>query len=166
MEPILLTSFIRFVFGKFQLELDSEASNRRAADQGNYARALPTLLSLLIFAFVYELLLVYDALRSQNTIQIIGLVAMNVGILIYTAIQKGQIYEAVKQLAKYNFISMNYFNEVEGYLTAIPCVVALGTALLAFVAWKLYGEFGWNIYKQIGADRRLRNRFFIYQVRT
>jgi len=61
---------------------------------------------------------------------------------------------------------MNYFNEVEGYLTAIPCVVALGTALLAFVAWKLYGEFGWNIYKQIGADRRLRNRFFIYQVRT
>jgi hypothetical protein len=89
---------------------------------------------------------------------------MNVGILIYTAIQKGQVFEAVKQLASFRFIDMEYYDEVQGYLTAIPCVVALGTVLLAFIAWKLYGEFGWNIYKQIGADRRLRNRFFIYQV--
>lgn len=159
-----LTMLFRFVFARFRAEVLPEASNRQAANNGNYARAIPTLLSLLIFAFVYELVLVYDALRSQNTIQIIGLVIMNLGVLVYTAIQKGQVAEAVRELARLRFIDISYLDEISAYLIAIPCIVALATVLMAFVAWKLYGEFGWNIYKQIGADRRLRNRYFIYQV--
>ena len=110
------------------------------------------------------MILVYDALQAQNTIQIIGLVVMNLGILIYTAIQKDQIAQAFQALNKVELIDPDYWTIVKPYLIALPCIIALGTALLAFVAWKLYDEFAWTIYKQISADLRLKRRYLIYQV--
>ncbi|KAF2664114.1 hypothetical protein BT63DRAFT_101174 [Microthyrium microscopicum] len=153
-----------YIFGLFNSQLLPEARNPLSADKGNYTKAIPTDLSLLIFAFVYQLVLVYDALRSQNTIQVIGLVVMNLGIVVYCALQKEQVYQAAFNLNRQNFLPMSYWDQVDAYLTALPCVVALGSALLGFIAWKLYGEFGWNIYKQIGADRRMKNRYMIYQI--
>jgi hypothetical protein len=110
------------------------------------------------------MILVYDALQAQNTIQVIGLVAMNVGILIYTAIQKDQIKDAADGLMADKLIDLDYWTIVKPYLIALPCIIALGTVLLAFVAWKLYDEFAWTIYKQISADLRLKRRYLIYQV--
>jgi len=123
------------------------AQDFASGDKGGDSRAIPTYLALLIFGFVYQCVLVWDALRSQNTIQIIGIVIMNLGILVYTGIQKEQIHDAVINLNKNNFIDLGYWDEVIGYVIAVPCVVALGTVLLAFIAWKLYGEFGWKICK-------------------
>ena len=155
----------RYVFGQFQIELNPAANDRNAAGQGNWARAIPTYLSLLIFGFVYQLVLVYDALQAKNTIQVIGLVFMNVGILIYTGIQRDQINEAVTELNRYRFISLEFWDKINPVLIALPCLIALGTTILAFLAWQLYKEFGWVIYKQIGADLSMKRRFLIYQVR-
>lgn len=154
----------RYVFGKFQQALVPAATDQSSADTKKYSKAIPVDLSLLIFGFLYQLVLVWDALRSQNTIQIIGLVAMNFAITIYTAIQKDQVKTAVSNLVTGRFITWDYWDAVDSYLTALPCVVALGTIILGIIAWKLYGEFGWNIYKKIGADRRMKNRYLIYQV--
>jgi len=153
----------RFVFGKFQTDLADNADKN--PDVGTNARAIPTYLSLLIFGFVYQNVLVYDALQGQNTIQIIGLCIMNLGILVYTAIQRDQIHDATRQLFQHNLIEETYWADVQVYLIIIPCVIALGTALLGFIAWKLYDEFAWKIYKQISADLRLKRRYLIYQVR-
>ena len=51
-----------------------------------------------MFGYIYQLVLVYDALRLKNTIQVIGLCLYNVGILIYAAIQLDQIKDAVNKL--------------------------------------------------------------------
>jgi hypothetical protein len=110
------------------------------------------------------MVLVYDALRAQNTIQIIGLCVMNLGILVYTAIQKDQIEEAFQNLLDEDVIDPDYWSSVRPFLVALPCVIALGTIILSFIAWKLYDEFAWTIYKQISADLRLKRRFLIYQV--
>jgi hypothetical protein len=110
------------------------------------------------------MILVYDALRAQNTIQIIGLCVMNLGILVYTAIQKDQIEEAFQNLLDEDVIDPDYWGSVRPFLVALPCVIALGTIILSFIAWKLYDEFAWTIYKQISADLRLKRRFLIYQV--
>jgi hypothetical protein len=110
------------------------------------------------------MVLVYDALRAQNTIQIIGLCVMNLGILVYTAIQKDQIMEAFQPLLVENFIDPDYWTSVRPFLVALPCLIALGTIVLSFIAWKLYDEFAWTIYKQISADLRLKRRYLIYQV--
>jgi hypothetical protein len=130
----------------------------------SYTLTIPTYLALLIFAFVYQLILVYDALASKNTIQIIGLCAMNLAIMVYTAIQIDQINEAADSLLDLHFIHPEYWDVVKPYLYSLPCITALGSILLSFIAWKLYGEFAWTIYKQISADLRLKRRYLVYQI--
>jgi hypothetical protein len=142
----------------------SAARDPSAANNAQYAKAVPTDLTLLIFAFIYELVLVYDALRSQNTIQIIGICMMNFGILIYTGIQIDQVHTAVDMLSSLHFLSLTFWDQIRGYLVALPCLVCLGTTFMTFLAWKLYEEFGWSIYKQIGADLRMKRCYLLYQV--
>ena len=106
----------------------------------------------------------YDALRLKNTIQIIGLCLYNLGLLIYGSVQKDQIQEAVINLATRNEINNAIWAQTKPFLIAIPCVLAAGTVALSFVAWKLYDEFAWTIYKHISADLRLKRRYLTYQI--
>ena len=128
----------------------------------DYSRTIPTFLTLYIFGFIYELLLVYDALRLKNTIQVIGLCLFNLALLIYAAVQMDQIQEAVTNLG--GGIRPNAWPDSKPFLIAIPCVIAVGTAFMAFVAWKLYDEFAWTIYKHISADLRMKRRYLTFQV--
>jgi hypothetical protein len=118
-----------------------------------------------MFGFIYQIVLVYDALRLKNTIQVIGLVLYNIGILIYAAIQFDQIEEAVYALDKSAFILPHFWEKVKPMLVALPIVMAFMTVVFAFLAWKLYDEFAWTIYKHISADLRLKRRYLTYQVR-
>ena len=111
---------------------------------------------------MYELLLVWDALRLKNTIQVIGLCIYNLGLLIYAAVQIQEIDEAVKTLG--NRIDNNVWSAVRPFLIALPCIIAVGTLGMSFVARKLYDEFAWTIYKHISADLRMKRRYLTYQV--
>lgn len=127
-------------------------------------KAIPTFLALYIFGFIYQLFLVYDALRAKNTIQVIGLVALNVGLLIYGAVQLSTIKSGVKQFSGDQNSNEEVWDKVQPFLIAIPCILAVGTVLMAFVAWKLYDEFAWTIYKHISADLRMKKRYLTYQI--
>lgn len=106
----------------------------------------------------------YDALRLKNTIQVIGLCVYNVGLLIYAAVQMDQIKQAVSDLADAGAIDRGIWGQAQPFLVAIPCVIALGTVALSVVAWKLYDEFAWTIYKHISADLRMKRRYLTFQV--
>ena len=110
------------------------------------------------------MVLVYDALRLKNTIQIIGICVYNVGLLLYAAVQWSQIHDAINGL-KGN-IDENTWSAVRPFLIAIPCVIAVGTVAMSFVARKLYDEFAWTIYKHISADLKMKRRYLTYQVNT
>lgn len=129
-------------------------------------------MTLFIFGFIYQFILVFDALRLKNTIQIIGLCVCNLGFLIYAAVQMNQIRDAVLGLkdsnqqpsAGRNEAATKFWRETRPFLTAIPCVIAVGSICMSFVAWKLYNEFAWTIYKNISADLRLKRRYLAYQI--
>jgi len=136
-----------YVFATFQINhahFDNSASS---------SRTLPTFLSLYLFGFIYELVLVYDALRLKNTIQIIGICLCNVGLLIYGALQIEQVS-----------LDGGLYHETRPVLVSIPVIIALGSIILAFLAWKLYDEFAWTIYKHISADLRMKRRYLTYQI--
>jgi hypothetical protein len=130
--------------------------------QASQKRTIPTFLTLYIFGFVYQLVLVWDALRLKNTIQIIGLVLYNVGLLVYGAVQMEQIEDVANELTAE--VKSDVWKSTRPYLIAIPCILGLGTVLLAFAAWKLYDEFAWTIYKHISADLRMKRRFLTFQI--
>lgn len=106
----------------------------------------------------------WDALRLKNTIQIIGLVGLNVGLLIYGAVQMDQLHDAVKELRDNNQVHGDPWIATKPFLIAIPCILAFSTLCMAFVAYKLYNEFAWTIYKHISADLRMRRRYLTYQI--
>lgn len=156
-----------YVFGKFQASLLHKA--REDVDgQGPLSGALtiPTYLALFIFGFLYELVLVWDALRLKNTIQVIGICMYNLGMLIYAAVEMSQVDDAIHSLQSGDAIKPLTWNSLRPYLIATPCLIALCSVIMSFVAWKLYDEFAWTIYKQISADLRLKRRFLTYQVHS
>jgi len=83
--------------------------------------------------------------------------------MIYAAVEMDQVREAVAQLGPEN-IDTSTWTYLNPCLVATPCVIALGTVLLSLVAWKLYDEFAWTIYKHISADLRLKKRYLTYQI--
>ncbi|KAL8774069.1 MAG: hypothetical protein Q9209_001177, partial [Squamulea sp. 1 TL-2023] len=155
-QAAIVLAFEAYAFAKFQGSLHGNI------DDQSSSHTIPTFLALYIFGFLYQLLLVYDALRLKNTIQVIGLCIYNVGLLIYAAVQMDQIDEAIDQLAP-EHIDASVWDFERPYLIAIPCIIGLGTVLMAVIAWKLYDEFAWTIYKHISADLKMKRRYLTYQ---
>lgn len=158
LQTIITLGLECYVFGNFQTQLKPRGSKVPAS------KIIPTFLALYCFGFIYELVLVYDALRLKNTIQVIGLCICNIGLLVYGAVQVEQIRDTIGVLTVNGGISKEYWPQTEPFLIIIPCVVAMGTALMLIVAWKLYDEFAWTIYKHISADLRMKRRYLTYQV--
>lgn len=75
-----------------------------------------------------------------------------------------QIEDAIKILSKNDNIDIEVWDEMKPYLITIPCIIGLGTVLMSFIAWKLYDEFAWTIYKHISADLRMKRRYLTFQV--
>ncbi|KAL1992610.1 hypothetical protein VTN49DRAFT_4642 [Thermomyces lanuginosus] len=147
-----------YVFADFQIHLEPRA------DLSTSSKTIPTFLSLYIFGFIYELVLVYDALRLRNTIQIIGICICNIGLLIYGAVQIDQIQDAVGVLLDNDAIDTDVWAATKPILIAIPCILGLSSSLMIFISWKLYDEFAWTIYKHISADLRMKRRYLTYQI--
>jgi hypothetical protein len=149
-----------YVFAKYQSSVHPQAEVTKQSE----TRTIPTYLAVFMFGYLYQLWLVWDALRLKNTIQVIGLVIYNVGILIYAAIQYDQISDAVDKLKDWAFVKDGFWKDVKPLLIALPCLMAVATIAFAFQAWKLYDEFAWTIYKHISADLRLKRRYLTYQI--
>lgn len=158
MQAAIILAFESYVFAHFQLDL------KNGATRTTQSRTIPTFLTLYIFGFIYQITLVYDALRLKNTIQVIGITLYNIGLLIYAAVQINQIKDAVNALSGHNEIDKNVWLSTKPYLIAIPGVLAFGTVCLSIIAWKLYDEFAWTIYKHISADLRMKRRYLTYQI--
>ncbi|KAL2756566.1 hypothetical protein ACRALDRAFT_2101535 [Sodiomyces alcalophilus JCM 7366] len=163
LQALICMAFEAYVFGIFQTSLADEQKPETESQR----RTIPTFLTLFIFAFLYELIVVWDALRMKNTIQIIGVCIANLAIMIYAAIQIEQIQIAVEEMEAAGALvrgRKDMWNDMRPFLIAIPCIFSAGTIAMSFVAWKLYQVFAWDILKTIGADYRMKQRFLHYQV--
>ena len=124
-------------------------------------KALPVFLLVFGAAHVYQIILSVDAVVNKNTILVIGMVISNACILIYSAIQIGEIRDV---LGTGVIANSGQHIPVQVLTGLIPAAVGIAEAAYIVLSWYLWKEFGWRIYKQIGADRGLKKRYLHYQI--
>jgi hypothetical protein len=159
-----------FVFATFQTHLAGWA--RQEASSKPYAATLPTYLALFIFGFVYEVGLVWDALRNKNTIQIIGLCLYNVGLLIEAAVQFLQLSDVVTYLGEQGppqpgegpALQHGFMGNVRPYIIAMPAVIGLGTVMMIVSTFYLYKQFSWSVFERYGGDKGIKKALRFYEV--
>ncbi|CAH7674467.1 hypothetical protein PPACK8108_LOCUS9378, partial [Phakopsora pachyrhizi] len=129
---------------------------------------LTVYLLIFILSHLVQLYYAFDALRQRNTIQLIGLCGFNLAIMAYAIIQIPEI----RQLEQIAITNSNDDDQSIHHsqlttlilLVAIPSVIGICQIAFSILTFHLFQEFGWQIYKQIGADRRLKRMYMIYQI--
>jgi len=158
-QAVFITCLEAFVYTKHSQIVSILAQNETdATNDETYAnaRSMPVYHVLFILAQFFQLGIYVDAIYNQNTIQIIALTLFEFGILIYSVIQVFQSEQILKTIPKQITI-------LPYEITIIVLISILATGF-AYLAYKLYQEFGWSIYKKIGADMAMRDRYKMYQI--
>lgn len=123
----------------------------------NPQRGVPVYLTIFICAQIFQIVLCWDAVWHQNTIQMIGFVLFNLAVFCYAIFQYVQLRNPTMTGTSADISSSN-LSILRGALIAIPVVLGIGLTAFTYLAYKLYLEFGWKIYKKIGADPKMRSK--------
>jgi len=102
-----------------------------------------------------------DAVYNRNTLQVFCLTAFNLSFMVYSIIQIGEIREIGGVVSEQTGISNIPINVLT---TIIPCVIAAAELAYIGLGWKIYTEFGWQVYKFLGADRQIKKMYAHFQV--
>ncbi|KAI8061757.1 hypothetical protein BC940DRAFT_309678 [Gongronella butleri] len=132
------------------------------------AQSLLVYFALFIIAQLFTVILVVDAIYQKNTIQLIALFAFEWGMAAYSVIQFHQSQtlfssdDDVVGLAS-TYIGSALYSSKWAEIVQM-CIMILNSFVFCFLSYKLYLEFGWHIYKKIGADLTMRDRYKMYQI--
>jgi hypothetical protein len=104
---------------------------------------------------VFQLWFCINALVNQNTIQIITLSIINFLCGFFGLVQIFEIIKWTNDLMDLCEVQgiQKQFMRIDAPLVAVLILFAL---IMALICFKLYQEFGWNIYKKIGADLQMQ----------
>jgi len=148
MEGILLFKFIQAAAVNPDIKVSS-------------ARSLPVYFSIFGFAHVFQFILAVDAVFMRNTLQFFFLTAFNFILLIYAVVQ---VFE-IKSIVDVSSTAQGILAVPTHVLTAlVPCVIGLAELAYIVLGWSIWREFGWKVYKRLGADRRVRRLYMHYQI--
>ncbi|SPO20607.1 uncharacterized protein UTRI_00083 [Ustilago trichophora] len=166
-EAIIVITLVGFIFGRIVAEVDNFTQN---------LKTVSVYLAVFVFGCVFQVLMAWDAVRLKNTMQLIGVLIFNVALTITAAIEIRQVRDALNaqdqiaggipcpdnpdQLCRARAL----FPSVERYLIVVTAICFVAEILMAWLSFRLWKEFGWVIYQKIGADLKVRNMFFWYQL--
>lgn len=129
--------------------------------QNSPAVGIPVYLMIFLFAQLFQVILCWDAVWRQNTIQIIAFVMFNALSFAYSLFQYVQVKEALTYASVKTALSSSANLNI---LIAISVVLGICMFMFVWLAFKLYLEFGWKIYKKIGADPRMKCMPYAFQI--
>ncbi|KAH9001287.1 hypothetical protein EDB92DRAFT_1939044 [Lactarius akahatsu] len=139
--------------------------------QANY-KTIPCYLALFVLAEVFELLMAFDALRLRNVIQLAGILVFHVALVVFAAIQVHETKAAL--VRKPDCDGTNdyvlcggrgtLYRKVEHLLITVPCIIAAAWLVMIFFVRALYYEFGWAIFRIVGANPAMKTMYQYYQV--
>ncbi|KAI0307566.1 hypothetical protein B0F90DRAFT_1944658 [Multifurca ochricompacta] len=125
------------------------------------SRKMPVYLSVFALAHVFQLGMALDAVYARNTLQFFALTVFNALFLVYAIIQSSEVRKSLTTLSSssgFSHIPVNVLTVV------LPIVIAVAELAYVALAWTIYNEFGWKVYKFLGANRQIKKMFAVYQI--
>ncbi|KAK3822829.1 MAG: hypothetical protein J3Q66DRAFT_330223 [Benniella sp.] len=143
-------------------------------DPRNPSRSIPAYMIVFVFAQLFQLVFAWDAVRAQNTIELISIVFFNLCCFAYSVFEISQSQRSLDQAAAKLFfdkdlqVSQDKAVKLQGdivpFLRVVVAVIGVTQCIVIWLAYQLFQEFGWKIYKKIGADPKIKRMFRFYQV--
>lgn len=106
-------------------------------------------------------------MRAQNTIEIIGIVAFNLCCFAYSIFEISQIRSSLfppDPDPDFEFFApgraQDLLDSIKPFLIVVAVVIGVTQCLVTWLAYQLFQEFGWKIYKKIGADPNMKSKYF------
>ncbi|KAG2215616.1 hypothetical protein INT46_006220 [Mucor plumbeus] len=152
-EAIVVIILEAVLFAKFQQSITTNI-------QEGLTKGIPVYLIIFIFSLVFQVALAWDAVYNKNTIQVIAFILFNLCCFSYAVFQFKQIAEALKN----NISDSAIVWELQKIMIANPVIIGICQLVYFYLGARLYLEFGWRIYKKIGADPDIRNMYRWYQI--
>ncbi|KAG1756802.1 uncharacterized protein EDB91DRAFT_1325724 [Suillus paluster] len=157
-QAIVVITMVALTFGIVRAEVGS------SFEELGY-KTLPCYLALFILAEIFELLMAFDALRSRNIIQLMGIVLFHAALIVFSALQIHETRVAIFGCqAPCTTDPNDLWNKVQRFLIVSPCIIAASWVFLIFWIKQLYAEFGWVIFHVVGANPRFKSMYQFYQI--
>ncbi|OZJ03061.1 hypothetical protein BZG36_03780 [Bifiguratus adelaidae] len=124
-----------------------------------------------IFFIVFQAFMVYygiDSIVRQNLIQLIAYTVLEFFCAVFAFVET---LETKRWLDSINGINAQYGTNADGthlsfamsFEIALLIIMFVFSLIFGYLAWQLSKEFGWIVYKRIGADVQLQNIYRQYQ---
>ncbi|KAF9586460.1 hypothetical protein BGW38_004537 [Lunasporangiospora selenospora] len=138
-------------------------------DPLNQSRSIPAYLIVFVFAQLFQLVLAWDAVRAQNTIEMIAIVIFNLCCFAYSIFEISQIRTSLLDSSQFGFFGPDGMADqlqasVKPFLIVVIVAIGVTQCLVTWLAYQLFQEFGWKIYKKIGADPNMKKMYRAYQI--
>ncbi|KAF9348249.1 hypothetical protein BGX26_000318, partial [Mortierella sp. AD094] len=136
-------------------------------DPENQSRSIPAYLIVFVFAQLFQLVLAWDAVRAQNTIEMIAIVSFNLCGFAYSVFEVSQIKSSLIQSVQFlkpEWTVDALASSINPFLFVVAVVLGLTQCIVTWLAYQLFQEFGWKIYKKIGADPNMKRMYRAYQI--
>ncbi|KAJ3221784.1 hypothetical protein HK099_003117 [Clydaea vesicula] len=125
------------------------------------ASALTVYHSLFIVAQFFQLLLAFDGIYNRSIIQIVSTTCFNLICCAYSVVQSFQAFDIFHK-AKGLILGSNHPTfTLEIIVIVLMVIFSIGWIFLSF---KLYRVFGWEIFKDLGADKTVKDQLFVYHI--
>ncbi|KAI0273615.1 hypothetical protein BC834DRAFT_966116 [Gloeopeniophorella convolvens] len=168
-QAVAVLAIISITFHLVAEHVDFNKSNYKACV------TLPCYLALFVLAEIFELLMAFDALRLRNVIQLAGILLFHVALVVFAAIQVHETKTALTLNVRFDLPDLltlakqcgghhTLYSKVKHLLIVVPCVIAGAWFIMLFFVRALYYEFGWAIFRVVGANPAMKTMYQFYQV--
>ncbi|KAI8375892.1 hypothetical protein BD560DRAFT_488616 [Blakeslea trispora] len=111
---------------------------------------------------VWFLGMVFDATVYQNTAEILALAIINVVCAVLGALQVVDGVKWLRQLLLTDY-PVHALDMAEKIEIALSVTILTFAILMSFLSYQMSKQFGWNIYKKIGADVQIQKMYRMFQ---
>ncbi|KAG0151971.1 hypothetical protein CROQUDRAFT_36015 [Cronartium quercuum f. sp. fusiforme G11] len=139
-------------FASIYMSLD----DRLSISQNSRYRTILAYLLIFIIATLFAIFIAIDSLLNKNVTQLIALCFFNISMGVYGAILPGQVDHTIDISITREEIPVGTLNSIKWRIIIVPTITGICSLVLIGLTWHFYQEFGWDMYRRLGADIKLQ----------